>query len=130
MILSTFYGAMNSNVRLSLDVAAGGHFKKAPVHYALLEKWTPNNYAWAPNGTNSVKSAQENDIMNLLTLKLDALTQKVRGQRANVTAISSPNMMIMMLISLRGKKKLLNVYIIFVVTKFLYCFYLPVSFII
>ena len=34
MVLSTFYGALNSDIRLSLDVAAGGNFKKAHVHQA------------------------------------------------------------------------------------------------
>ncbi|XP_063941512.1 uncharacterized protein LOC135149663 [Daucus carota subsp. sativus] len=92
MVLSTFYGALNSDIRLSLDVAAGGNFKKAPVTQAkaLLEELASNNYAWAPSGTSSVKSAQDTEMMNLLTLKLDALTQEVRGQRANVNAISSP----------------------------------------
>ena len=92
MILSTFYGALNSDVRLSLDVAAGGDFKKTPVHQskALLEQLASNNYAWAPSGTSSVKSAQDTDMMNLITLKLDALTQEVRGQKATINAISSP----------------------------------------
>nr|XP_017250814.1 PREDICTED: uncharacterized protein LOC108221447 [Daucus carota subsp. sativus] len=92
MVLSTFYGALNSDIRLSLDVAAGGNFKKAPVTQAkaLLEELASNNYAWAPSGTSSVKSAQDTEMMNLLTLKLDALTQEVRGQRANVNAISTP----------------------------------------
>nr|XP_017233145.1 PREDICTED: uncharacterized protein LOC108207196 [Daucus carota subsp. sativus] len=86
MVLSTFYGALNYDIRLSLDVAAGGNFKKAPIHQAkaLLEELALNNYAWAPSGTSSVKSAQDTEMMNLLTLKLDALTQEVRGQRANV----------------------------------------------
>ncbi|XP_017239910.2 uncharacterized protein LOC108212703 [Daucus carota subsp. sativus] len=92
MVLSTFYGALNSDIRLSLDVAAGGNFKKAPVHQAkaLLEELASNNYAWAPSGTSSVKSTQDTEMMNLLTLKLDALTQEVRGQKASVNAISSP----------------------------------------
>nr|XP_017227762.1 PREDICTED: uncharacterized protein LOC108203369 [Daucus carota subsp. sativus] len=83
MVLSTFYGALNSDIRLSLDVAAGGNFKKAPVHQAkaLLEELASNNYAWAPSGTSSVKSAQDTEMMNLLTLKLDALTEEVHGQR-------------------------------------------------
>ncbi|XP_063941166.1 uncharacterized protein LOC135149396 [Daucus carota subsp. sativus] len=70
MVLSTFYGALNSDIRLSLDVASGGNFKKAPVTQAkaLLEELASNNYAWAPSGTSS----------------------EVRGQRANVNAISTP----------------------------------------
>nr|XP_017239488.1 PREDICTED: uncharacterized protein LOC108212272 [Daucus carota subsp. sativus] len=92
MVLSTFFGALNSDIRLSLNVAAGGNFKKAHVHQAkaLLEELASNNYAWAPSGTSSVKSAQDTEMMNLLTLKLDALTQEVRGQKASVNAISSP----------------------------------------
>ncbi|XP_074377249.1 uncharacterized protein LOC141718763 [Apium graveolens] len=91
MLLSTFYGSLSTEVCLSLDVAAGGDFKKSPVTKAkaLLEQLTSNNYEWAPNGANTVKSAQDTEMMNLLTLKLDALTQEVRGQRVNVNAISS-----------------------------------------
>ncbi|XP_074355759.1 uncharacterized protein LOC141695411 [Apium graveolens] len=87
-----FYGSLSIEVRLSIDVAAGGDFKKSPVTKAeaLLKQLTSNNYEWAPNGANSVKSTQDTEMMNLLTLKLDALTQEVRGQRANVNAISSP----------------------------------------
>nr|XP_017239591.1 PREDICTED: uncharacterized protein LOC108212377 [Daucus carota subsp. sativus] len=92
MVLSTFYGALNSDIRLSLDVAAGGNFKKAHVTQAkaILEELASNNYAWAPSGTSSVKSTQDTEMVNLLTLKLDALTQEVCGQRANVNAISTP----------------------------------------
>ncbi|XP_074374060.1 uncharacterized protein LOC141714440 [Apium graveolens] len=70
----------------------GGDFKKSPVTKAkaLLEELAANNYEWAPSGANSVKSAQDTEMMNLLTLKLDALTQEVCGQRANVNSISAP----------------------------------------
>ncbi|XP_074347435.1 uncharacterized protein LOC141686291 [Apium graveolens] len=122
MLLSTLYGSLNKEVRLSLDVAAGADFKKSPVtkakalleelaanNYewapnaggdfkkspvtkakALLEELASNNYEWAPNGANSVKSTQDTEMMNLLSLKLDALTQEVRGQMANVNVISAP----------------------------------------
>lgn len=91
-IISTFYGAMNADIRLSLDVAAGGNFKKAPTTQAkaLLEELASNNYSWAPSGKSSAKSAQESEIINMLAQKLDTLTQEVRGQRVNVNAISAP----------------------------------------
>lgn len=61
MILSTFYESLNSNVRLSLDVANERVFKKSHMHQAkaLLEQLTSNNYAWKTSGANSVKSSQD-----------------------------------------------------------------------
>lgn len=61
-------------------MGAGEDFNKSPVQKVktFVKQLASNHYAWAPRGANSVKSAEDTEMMNLFTFELDALTQEVR----------------------------------------------------
>jgi len=86
-----FYNGVTQPVRSMTDAAAGGTLmsKMEEEAFNLIEEMTLSNYQWSSDRGQSkrVRCKFDVDALNLLTVKMDAMTQKL--DKLNVSAMNS-----------------------------------------
>ncbi|KAF7834642.1 uncharacterized protein G2W53_009501 [Senna tora] len=92
--VQTFYNGLSSEIRMSIDAAAGGALMSKPVDaaYTLLETMSSNNHQWHSdrNVYARVAGVQDSDMFASLSSQIAALTKEVKslGIQGAVKAMS------------------------------------------
>ncbi|KAF7802402.1 uncharacterized protein G2W53_041513 [Senna tora] len=91
--VQTFYNGLSSEIRTSIDAAAGGALMSKPVYaaYTLLEKMSSNNYQWHSDRHVHARVAgvQDSDMFASLSSQIVVLTKENQG--AGPSSSSRPN---------------------------------------
>ncbi|KAF7841888.1 uncharacterized protein G2W53_004186 [Senna tora] len=81
--VQTFYNGLSSEIRTSIDAAAGGALMSKPVDaaYTLLETMSSNNHQWHSDRHvhARVAGAQDSDMFASLSSQLVVLTKEVKS---------------------------------------------------
>ncbi|KAF7801222.1 uncharacterized protein G2W53_044502 [Senna tora] len=81
--VQTFYNGLSSEIRTSIDAAAGGALMSKPVDaaYTLLETMSSNNYQWhSDRHVNArVAGVQDSNMFASLSSQIAALTKEVKS---------------------------------------------------
>ncbi|KAF7835900.1 uncharacterized protein G2W53_010759 [Senna tora] len=81
--VQTFYNGLSSEIRTSIDAAAGGALMSKPVDaaYTLLETMSSNNHQWHSdrNVHARVAGVQDSDMFASLSSQIAALTKEVKS---------------------------------------------------
>ncbi|KAF7802238.1 uncharacterized protein G2W53_041349 [Senna tora] len=92
--VQTFYNGLSSEIRTSIDAAAGGALMSKPVDaaYTLLETMSSNNHQWHSNRHVHARVAgvQDSDMFASLSSQIAVLTKEVKslGIQGAVKAVS------------------------------------------
>ncbi|KAF7837572.1 uncharacterized protein G2W53_006054 [Senna tora] len=92
--VQTFYNGLSSEIRTSIDAAAGGALMSKPVDaaYTLLETMSSNNHQWHSDRHVHARVAgvQDSDMFPSLSSQIAALTKEVKslGIQGAVKAVS------------------------------------------
>ncbi|KAF7837570.1 uncharacterized protein G2W53_006052 [Senna tora] len=92
--VQTFYNGLSSEIRTSIDAAAGGALMSKPVDaaYTLLETMSSNNHQWHSDRHVHARVAgvQDSDMFASLSSQIAALTKDVKslGIQGAVKAVS------------------------------------------
>ncbi|KAF7803082.1 uncharacterized protein G2W53_042193 [Senna tora] len=88
--VQTFYNGLSSEIRTSIDAAAGGALMSKPVDaaYTLLETMSSNNYQWHSDRHVHARVAgvQDSDMFASLSSQIAALTKEVKSLGQKVVA--------------------------------------------
>jgi len=91
MVVQTFYNGVTQPVRSIIDVAVGHTLtsKTEEETFDLIEEMTLNNYQWSNERRRPKRVGGKYDVdaLTLLTVKMDAMTQKL--DRLNVNVVNS-----------------------------------------
>ncbi|KAF7815005.1 uncharacterized protein G2W53_028974 [Senna tora] len=88
--VQTFYNGLSSEIRTSIDAAAGGALMSKPVDaaYTLLETMSSNNHQWHSDRHVHVRVAgvQDSDMFASLSSQIAVLTKEVKSLGQKVVA--------------------------------------------
>jgi len=95
MVVQTFYNGVAQPVRSMIDAAAGDTLmsKTEDDAYNLIEEMALNIYQWLSEGGQPKRVGRKYDIdaLTLLTVKLNAMTQKLDKLNVNVVNSCAPS---------------------------------------